>query len=321
MQPIHPTLLYMEIYLAPLQGLTDWIFRESYHKHIGTFDKCFSPFIRVQNGEYVRPSQCRDILPDHNLLQKPVPQFLGNDAASFGVFEELCAGHGYEEVNLNLGCPFPKVANRSLGAGLLGEPQDVEVLLQGIFSQTKLRVSVKCRLGYEDASEFEQLIPVFNQFPLSELILHARTGRQQYKGEADMEAFARYAPLLNMPVCYNGDICSTGDVEHLLSVAPFVQRIMVGRGILQNPFLLSSLRGESLTDNEKSSRLKAFHLEILRLCAEKYSGDLSILKRVTEMWEFQAAGVEDGRKIYKKVKKSRSVEGYKAIISEAMQVI
>jgi tRNA-dihydrouridine synthase len=311
----------MEIYLAPLQGLTDWIFRESYHKHIGSFDKCFSPFVRVQNSDFVRHSQCRDILPDHNLLQKPVPQFLGNDAASFGVFEELCLKHGYGEVNINMGCPFPKVANRSLGAGLLGEPENVEKLLHDIFNQTKLRISVKCRLGYEESSEFEQLIPIFNQFPLTQLILHARTGRQQYKGDVDMEAFARYAPLLNMPVCYNGDICSADDVARLLSVAPFVQRIMVGRGILQNPFLLSILRGESLSESEMSTRLKAFHHSVLDLCAEKYSGDLSILKRVTEMWEYQAAGVENGRKIYKKVKKCRSVEGYKVVISESMIVV
>jgi len=311
----------MKIYLAPLQGLTDWIFRESFYKHIGEFDKCFSPFIRVQNGEFVRHSQCRDILPEHNLLQKPVPQFLGNDADSFALFEELCVKHGYEEANINLGCPFPKVANRSLGAGLLSEPQTIEKLLHDIFDRTRLRISVKCRLGYEEATDFESLIPVFNRFPLTELILHARTGKQQYKGEADAEAFARYAPRLNMPVCYNGDICSVADVERLLSLAPFVERIMVGRGILQNPFLLSRLRGAELPDDEKSNRLKAFHRTITELCSEKYSGDLSILKRVTEMWEHQAVGVEDGRKIYKKVKKCRSVEGYKVVISESMIVV
>jgi len=170
----------MQIYLAPLQGLTDWIFRESYSQHIGQFDKTFTPFVRVQGGDFYRPSQCNDLLPVHNMFQKPVPQFLGNSADSFNRFEELCLEHGYTEVNINMGCPYPMVTGKRMGAGLLTHPDEVTSLLEGIFATTQLKISIKCRLGQENASEFDQLIPIFNAFPLDDIILHPRIGKQQY---------------------------------------------------------------------------------------------------------------------------------------------
>ena len=190
----------MQIYLAPLQGLTDWIFRESYTEHIGRFDKTFTPFVRVQQGNFYRPSQCNDLLPEHNMLQKPVPQFLGNDADSFFRFEELCLKHGYTETNINMGCPFPVVVGKGMGAGMLLYPGQIAQLLENIFAKTKLNISIKCRLGQENTTEFEQLVPIFNNFPLHEIIIHPRIGKQQYKGEVNLEAFAQYALQLKQPV-------------------------------------------------------------------------------------------------------------------------
>ena len=307
-----------KIYLAPLQGLTDWIFRESYTEHISAFDKTFTPFVRVQNGEFYRPSQCNDLLPAHNDHQKPVPQFLGKDAVSFHRFEELCLEHGYAEANINLGCPYPMVTGKRMGAGLLALPAEVNGLLEGIFAETKLKISIKCRLGMENANEFEQLVPVFNAFPLEEIIVHPRVGKQQYKGKADLEAFARYAPKLKAPVCYNGDLLTVADVERLQEVAPQVDRIMIGRGVLQDPFLLAAIRKQDVTPKEKVTMLRNFHVAVIEYCRQKYSGDLHFLKRLEEMWEYHAVGFENGHKIYKQVKKCKTLVQYESVVFQAI---
>jgi len=308
----------MQIYLAPLQGLTDWIFRESYTQHIGAFDKTFTPFVRMQNGEFYRPSQCNDLLPEHNQMQQPVPQFLGKDVASFLRFEELCLEHGYNEANINMGCPYPMVTGKGMGAGLLANPNTIKQLLEGVFASTKLKISVKCRLGLEKPTDFESLIPIFNAFPLEEMIIHPRIGKQQYKGEADMEAFANYAKQLKHPVCYNGDILTVSDVEKLRTLAPQVECIMIGRGVLQNPFLLSEIRGQELSQTNKMVMLRKFHAAMIEHSKTKYSGDLHFLKRFEEFWSYHAEGFENGHKIYKQVKKSKSLAQYEAVVFKAI---
>ena len=316
--PIQLEILVMQIYLAPLQGLTDWIFRESFTQHIGQFDKTFTPFVRVQGGEFYRPSQCNDLLPAHNQFQKPVPQFLGNSIDSFKRFESLCLEQDYSEVNINMGCPFPMVTGKRFGAGILAHPAEVAQLLEGIFSDTTLKISVKCRLGQENVSEFKELIPIFNDVPLEEIIIHPRIGKQQYKGELDTVAFARYAPQLIHPVCYNGDMLTVADVERIHVLVPQVNRIMIGRGILQNPFLLAELRQQDLSLAEKIKMLRNFHLSLIERSKQKYSGDLHLLKRFEELWSYYALGNEGGRKIYKQVKKCNTLAKYEGVIFKAI---
>ena len=308
----------MQLYLAPLQGLTDWIFRESYTEHIGAFDKTFTPFVRMQNGEFYRPSQCNDLLPEHNRLQQPVPQFLGKDADSFRRFEELCLEQNYSEVNINMGCPYPMVTGKGMGAGLLAKPTVINEFLEGVFASTKLKISVKCRLGMEAATEFESLIPIFNNFPLVEIIIHPRIGKQQYKGETNMDAFARYAKQLQHPVCYNGDILTTKDVENLQIVAPQIDRIMIGRGVLQNPFLPAEIRNQELSHKEKIKMLREFHIALIENSKKKYSGDLHFLKRFEEFWSYHSENFENGHKIYKLVKKSKTLAQYEAVVFKAI---
>jgi len=308
----------MQVYLAPLQGLTDWIFRESFYQHIGQFDKTFAPFIRVQNSDFYHPSQCNDILPVHNTFQKPVPQFLGNDGASFQRFEELCLEQGYTEVNINMGCPFVKVVNKGMGAGILAKPDKVSELLKNIFAVTKLSVSVKCRLGQNNVTEFEALIPVFNDYPILEMIVHPRIAKQMYKGEVYYDDFARYASMLKHPICYNGDILKTADIDRIKALTPQIDRIMVGRGILQNPFLLAEIKGQDISRDEKVNMLRAFHLSMIELAKQKYSGDMNLMRRFEELWSYHAEGFEDGRKILKQVKKCNTLVKYEAVLFKAI---
>lgn len=308
----------MQFYLAPLQGLTDWIYREAYAEHIGTFNKYFSPFIRVQQGEFYRPSQCNDILPANNQFQKPIPQFLGNTVESFKVFEELCLKHGYFEANINMGCPYPMVTNKHLGAGLLPYPKEVRELMEGIFKNTKLNISIKCRLGQENADEFAAIIPIFNALPLQEIIIHPRIGKQQYKGSVNLEAFAQYASEIKHSICYNGDITSESDIQHIQKIAPKVDKFMLGRGILHQPFLLLELLGIELTADQKKNKWRNFHLGLLDRCKQKYAGDAHLLKRLEELWSYQCDYFENGHKLYKQIKKCNTLTAYQGIVQQAI---
>ncbi len=311
----------MQLYLAPLQGITDWIFREAFFTHIAQFDKTFSPFIRIEQGEFLRKSQCNDILPQHNTFQKPIPQFLGNDSKSFKVFEELCKLHGYSEVNINIGCPFSKVSKHKLGSGLLPYANDIKQLFDDIFSTSTLTISVKCRLGQEHASEFDALIPIFNSYPLHEIIIHARTGYMQYKGDVLLDEYSQAASQLKHPVCYNGDILNIHDIKKLQLISPHTQACMIGRGIIKHPFLLHEIRGILVSKSEQIDALRAFHTAILEYCSQKYSGDFSVLKRLEEMWTLHHEAYDDGKKILKQVKKCRNIAQYKNILFSNLESI
>jgi tRNA-dihydrouridine synthase len=226
--------------------------------------------------------------------------------------------HGYKEANINMGCPFPMITGKRLGAGLLAYPDEVNDLLEGIFTTTSLKISVKCRLGQESADEFQPLIPIFNAFPLEEIIVHPRIGKQQYKGEVNQEAFAHYAKQLQHSVCYNGDIITLADIERVQSLSPQVDRFMIGRGILQNPFLLAEIRRQELTQQEKINMLRNFHHALVERCKQKYSGDLHLLKRLEELWSYHAQGFENGPKIFKQIKKSKSLAYYEEIVCKAI---
>lgn len=308
----------MQIYLAPLQGLTDRIFRESFSLHIAHVDRAFAPFIRVQNQAFYRPSQCNDILEKYNQHQKPIPQFLGNNAESFRVFADLCEENNYEEVNINMGCPYPMVTGKKMGAGILAQPKMVDVLLADIFRDTKLKVSVKTRLGLESSREFDALIPIFNAYPLEELIIHPRLGKQQYKGETDREEFVKQAAQIKHSICYNGDIKSKAELDSLVEQVPTLDKAMIGRGLLENPFLLHELRNETLDREQKQTMLRGFHQHMMQLCKEKYSGDTHFLKSMQELWSYHAMAFEDSHKVFKRVKKSKTFAQYEEAVFMAI---
>lgn len=304
------------IYLAPIQGITDYIFRKAFTILPGEFDKSFSPFIRVQNATFFRPSQVRDILPENNSGERLVPQFLGNSPEDFFLFEETCLQHGYNEVNINMGCPFPMVTNKGLGAGLLSEPESIKELLEGISGNTKMKISVKCRLGNIYPDELEQCIPIFNSYPLEEIIIHARYAKQMYSGEVNYGLFQNFSDAIKAPVIYNGDINTVEDYNTIIEKFPNIKGVMIGRGCIQNPGLLAQIQGKEIT-NIKATYLE-FYRNFAELCKEKYSGDHAVLKRVVEMWEFHSLNYEDGKQILKHVKKCKNLEAYYTLLHDVL---
>ena len=164
----------MRLYLAPLEGITGWIYRSAVYECFGGFDKYFVPFIRPNQMGHFSAREKKDILPAHNAGMRTVPQILTNQAGDFLRTAAKLKEYGYEEVNLNLGCPSKTVVTKRRGAGFLAEPERLEAFLDEIFGKCPIRISVKTRLGMEEPGEFTRLLKIYNKYPMEELIIHPR---------------------------------------------------------------------------------------------------------------------------------------------------
>ena len=181
--------------LGPFQGITDAPFRNVFKRHFGGIDKFYTPFFTgIHKEDHAKNLQGEEIDPRCNDVETLTPQILSTDAEEILRFAKQCKALGYKEINLNMGCPFPRVANKKRGCGLLPYPDMVEAMFERVFEEIDIQFSVKCRLGYFNPDEIDAIIPIFNKFPLSELIIHPRIGKQLYKGEADVERFKALIP-------------------------------------------------------------------------------------------------------------------------------
>lgn len=303
----------MKIYLAPLEGITGWIFRSAVHECFGGFDKYFVPFIRPNQMGHLSAREKKDILPEHNTGMRTVPQILTNRADDFLRTAEKLKDFGYEEVNLNLGCPSKTVATKGRGAGFLADPAGLDRFLGEIFEKSPVRISLKTRLGMEDASEFTALMKIYNKYPAEELIIHPRVQKDFYKNTPDLQAFARAADISRIPVCYNGDIFSVEDYERFTERFPGTDRVMTGRGVLKDPSLARKLRGGRGADKEE---LRRFHDILYAGYCEEMSGDRTILYKMKELWTYLAPLFSDSKKYAKKIKKAEKCIVYEQIIED-----
>lgn len=305
--------IIMDLYLAPLEGITGWIFRNAVHECFGGFDKYFVPFIKPNQMGHFSAREKKDILPEHNRGMYTVPQILTNRAEDFLRTAEKLEEYGYTEVNLNLGCPSKTVVTKARGAGLLAYPEQLDRFLEEIFEKCRIRISVKTRLGMNDPEEFEQLLQIYNRYPLEELIIHPRVQKDFYKNTPDMTSFARAFDKSRNPVCYNGDIFTPCDLERFTEQYPDADRAMTGRGVLADPALARRIRGGSPADKRE---LRRFHDLLYRGYCEEMSGDRTILFKMKELWTYLAPAFTDSKKYVKKIKKAEKCAVYEQIADE-----
>jgi len=238
----------MQLSLAPLQGFTDLVFRRAFAKHIGGIDQFYTPFLVLQNGDRLKSSHRREV--DPKVEENLIPQFIGNSLKEFIFFRDYLIELGYKKMNWNLGCPFPMLAKKKKGSGLLPYPEMIEeILSEGL--DDRIELSIKMRIGYESSEELEAVLIVLNRFNLSEIIVHPRLGTQMYKGEVDLEAFGKALNLSKHPVIYNGDICNIEDYQQRLEQFPNLEQMMIGRGLLQDLFLPLKIKGEELPSTKE----------------------------------------------------------------------
>ncbi|MEA3444148.1 MAG: tRNA-dihydrouridine synthase family protein, partial [Bacteroidota bacterium] len=219
---------------------------------------------------------------------------------------------GYPEVNLNLGCPYPMVAKRKKGSGLIAFPQEIKYMLQSWFENPPIKLSIKLRLGYENKDEIYPVLDVLNCFPLDEIILHPRIGKNLYKGRADTEAFAQALEYSNHPITYNGDIDSAEKFRKLSEEFPTIDNWMIGRGILCNTFFVEEIKQlKPKTDMEKKIRMKNFIEELWQAYEDQYGHPSQALNKMKQHWIYLSQWFSNPHKVYKMIKKSNSEYKYK----------
>lgn len=301
----------MKYYLAPMEGLTTYTFRTVWNTYYGGMDKYFTPFI---SNRRMNSRERNDILPEHNEGMHTVPQILTNRVDEFLALAGQLADYGYTCVNLNLGCPSGTVVSRNRGAGFLSVPRELDRFLAEIFSKCPIRISVKTRIGMEAPEEWRLLLAIYENYPMEELIIHPRLQQEGYAGTPHMEAFAEAASRLTCPLCYNGDITSPASLMRLREHFPNLETVMLGRGILQNPALLSQIKSPTSCDAELST-LRAFHDTLLSRYREIMSGDTNTLYKMKDLWTFLGRSFSDADRHLKKIKKADSISDYKIAVS------
>lgn len=307
------------ISLAPLQGYTDFPLRNALHHIIGGVDKYYTPYLRLQNDGTLKKSSIKDILPENNEGIHVIPQILVNNAADFIYLSDMLSDYGYTEVNWNLGCPYPMVTKRKLGAGLLPYPQEINDILNQIIPKIKLDISIKLRAGYADYEDIQTILPILNNYPIKELILHPRYGKQLYKGDANIEIFKKSLEISKQKLAYNGDIKSIHDINNFCDIFNSTEHIMIGRGILQNIFLAAEYKkGEKFTSIEKQNLFQQFHDELFEYYSKSLSGNSHQINKMIHLWEYFSFHFEDQRKLYKRIKKSKTVDQIQSEIHNAI---
>lgn len=273
-----------------------------------------APFIATVDAKRIHRAHIGDILPENNHGLPVVPQLMGNRPADFVRMAHCLCDLGYTSVNWNLGCPFPMVAKKRRGSGLLPYPDQIDDFLDQVIPQIPIRLSIKTRLGRKHTDEFDPLVPIFNRYPLEEIIIHPRTGIQMYRGSPDLEKLGACLPLLQPPVVYNGDICNRGIFEEIRHRFPDVNRWMLGRGILTDPFLAESIRNGHEVVPNRISRFRAFHDDLFQGYQSFLCGPSHLVARMKGHWQYFAQTFSEGDKLFKQVKKVRNIDTYRRIV-------
>ncbi len=291
--------------LAPIRGLTDAPFRTLFAKHFEGFDFSITPFINPQKKAQLNDKLLKDVLPEANQKMTIIPQLLHNNSEDFIALANKIEKMGYKEINWNLGCPAPMVTRKKRGSGMLAHPELITSLLDEIIPNITIKLSIKTRLGYSNTEETQRLLPRLNKYPLSEIIIHTRLGKQMYRGLTDPDSFARCLELSEHKLAYNGDIVCKQTFQKLYDRFPSVEHWMIGRGAIQNPFLPSEIKtGQIVPDEIRFEKLKFFHDDLYLMYQQQLSGHSHILGRMKQIWVYLAGSFPEPQKCFKKIKKA-----------------
>ena len=302
----------MKFYLAPMEGITGHIYRNSYEKYFHNIDKYFTPFIVPNQSVSLKTKELKDLLPQNNKGLNIVPQILTNNAEGFILTANKLKQLGYEEINLNLGCPAGTVVSKKRGSGFLAYPEELDKFLDEIYKIDNMKISIKTRLGKERADEFYKLIEIYNKYPLEELIIHPRTREDFYGNTPNLEVFKDALKLTKHSICYNGDIFTLNSYNKIINEFPEVNKVMLGRGILANPGLIGEIKNNEFANKEI---IKMFHDEIFENYTILLNEDKNAMYRMKELWGYMSHIFTNNKKYYKKIKKAQKAIDYKNAVN------
>ena len=315
MKPVH-----IQIYLAPMEGITTYVYRNAQAAVYGRLDKYFTPFLEPHEKRSFKKRELQEILPGNNKGLYVVPQILTNRAEGFLELAASLYEMGYREINLNLGCPSKTVVSKGKGSGFLAFPEELDRFLDTVFSRltgelSDLQLSVKTRLGMESSEEFPGLLAIFNQYPLHELILHPRVQKDYYNHRPDRQAYCLARQESRAPLCYNGDLFTRKDMDGFLVEFPDTDRLMLGRGLIRDPGLAAG----KMTEKERKERFRRFHKLVLNGYREWNMGDRNVLFKMKELWFYQICQFADAEKFGKQIKKAQTLAEYERIVEQLFQ--
>ncbi len=294
----------MNLYFAPLEGITTYTYRNAHREMFSGVDTYFAPFIVPTENERISTKTLRDILPENNLT-KIIPQVLCSSGSAFCELVKKVKDLGYDEVNLNLGCPSGTVVKKRRGSGALRDTEELRRLLDYIYENADIKISLKTRTGFYSHEEFFELVNIYNQYPVSELIIHPRVREELYGGKPNMDSFDYAYCNSKHKLCYNGDIVTTDDYKEIVRKYPNLNSVMIGRGAIANPALFREiLGGEKINKDELirfSQTLEERYLEVLG--CEHYT-----VHRLKEIWLYIMKNFPDEKKTIKAIKKSNSLK-------------
>ena len=333
----------MDIYFAPLEGITGFAYRNVHRQFFGDqIDKYFSPFAAPNYSHHFKTREREDIEPANNEGLRLVPQILTNRAEDFLWAAEEMYAMGYREINLNLGCPMPTVVKKGRGSGQLGDLDALDLFLEQICegmekiaglldaeitaekkaeinaeknaeenTGIKIRFTVKTRIGLESAAKAAALLEIYNRYPIAELTVHPRTQRDLYGGKPDLETFSLFLEQSVHPVVYNGDIFSLSDYEKICVRFPECHAVMLGRGLIANPALARELKGGLPLQIEE---LRLFHDAVYESLRKTLPGQAPLLGKMKELWFYMGRNFTGADRCLKEIKKAKNEIQYRAAV-------
>ena len=306
----------MNYYVAPMEGLTDRVWRQAHQKWFGWAGapaKYYAPFLSPPENRVLIKKKMAELAPEANPGAPVVPQLLAKDGALAAWMVGQLRQLGYTEVNLNFGCPSGTVTAKGKGSGMLRDLDKLDAFLAALFAEAEGPLTVKTRLGVEKPEEFAAVLEVYNRYPIAELTIHPRVMRQQYRGEADREAFAKALPECRMPVCYNGDLTTVEQLRALEAEFPTVQSLMVGRGIIADPALFrQALGGPAATKEELRGYLDDLYQDYTAL----FGSAGCAISRMKGHWFYLIHRFEGSERLEKQLRKLREPWEYETVVNQ-----
>lgn len=296
--------------MAPLEGITTYIYRNIHHTMFPGMEKYYTPFVSPTSNHDFKSREKKDVIPQHNQGIPLVPQILSNHADEFLYTAERLIEFGYREINLNLGCPSGTVVAKGRGAGFLSDLEGLDRFLGELFEKITVPLSIKTRIGRHEPSEFKKILAIYNRYPIHELTIHPRVRDDFYRGKADWDVFEEALEQSTNPICYNGDINSVEDYERFCERFPSVEQVMIGRGLIANPGLVRELQtGQTMTWQER-----LHFASVLQRAYEEVMPEIPVLFKMKEIWSYMAMAHEDSAKVWKKIKKTKRMKEYEMVL-------
>lgn len=312
--------MHHKLISSPLQGFTDFHFRNAFQQFFSGIDYFYAPYIRFNGKMLIKPIYERDLMLKNNTALEVIPQVMTCSAEEFIFAANYVRSLGYKELNWNLGCPYPMVTNKGMGSGLIKDPDKIDRILDIVHSQTDIIVSMKMRMGYEHCREILDVFPILQKYPIKNIGIHARIGAQLYNGGVDLEGFQRCIDHCDQKIYFNGDITSVAVFQELAERFPSIDHWMIGRGLIADPFLPGMIKDQThdYPDN-KLELFSKYHDTLFMAAEQKLTGEKAVIRKMLSYWEYFASLFSNPTKIIKKIKKAKTYEVYDRAVNEVLE--